>query len=431
MVMHSDCNSNKYLFIIPFILLFLLGCSCTPTTQPEVEFEGIKPVWATKLPGKAGTYNAGLIGMPVYEDKIIFHSAFFSGIINNDVEEDNRIHALDMETGEIEWTYPTTYNKNKPFCFSGVPYQYKEFLVAKMWKQGSVKTDKLVGLNLKTGQEIWYKEIPVSNSYNTNPDVVGNGTDFYYFEQTNKNAILCKGDVVSGLTNAALEILPEQSFNYTEVTSNVVFQKEKNLIIAGAWERDTTNRDTYAYKNYLYIIDAKVNTLLSKVYSDFIDNTMLIARIYCDGDKIYAACGLTTICYNLSSQTIEWTYKSTESYNFMTNDVIVNNNTVFLFGSNRYVGLNAETGEKIYQGDIGCGNANAFNGYVYIISNDGHMYILDIKTGKTLHRIICPEEYTSHTGFNTYCKPQVYGDKLYVFGNYHAYCYDAVPKEEE
>lgn len=56
--------------------------------------------------------------------------------------------------------------------------------------------------------------------------------------------------------------------------------------------------------------------------------------------------------------------------------------------------------------------------------------ILNIKTGKTLHRIVCPEKYTTNTGFFTACKPQVYGDKLYVFGNYHAYCYDAVPKEE-
>ena len=118
----------------------------------------------------------------------------------------------------------------------------------------------------------------------------------------------------------------------------------------------------------------------------------------------------------------------------MTNDVVVNNGVVFLFGSNRYVGLNAETGEKIYQGDIGCGNANAFNGYVYIISNDGHMYILDIKTGKKLHRITCPERVLPNPKwggvFATGCKPQVYGNKLYVFSCTSAYCYDAVPKEE-
>ena len=148
------------------------------------------------------------------------------------------------------------------------------------------------------------------------------------------------------------------------------------------------------------------------------------------GNKIFFTAGRMSSCFNISSNTLEWTYKSTESYNYMTNKVVVNNGVVFLYGDNRFVGLDANTGEKLYQGDIQCGNANAFNGYVYVIARDAKLYILNIKTGKTLHRIVCPEKYTTNTGFFTACKPQVYGDKLYVFGNYHAYCYDAVPKEE-
>ena len=66
------------------------------------------------------------------------------------------------------------------------------------------------------------------------------------------------------------------------------------------------------------------------MFSDSFDSHMSIAHIYCNGDKVYAACGLTTICYNLNTQTIDWTYKSTESYNYMANDVVVNNNIVFL-----------------------------------------------------------------------------------------------------
>ncbi len=418
---------NKHNLLVLFSMFLLLGCSCTPTPIPATEVEGIKPIWATKLPGKAGIYNDGLIGLPIYNGKIMFHSTYSTNLEN----EDNRVHALDMETGEISWTLPAKQLKEKALLFGGVPFQYNEFIVTKMRKYGSVSTAKLMCINMKTKQEMWYKEIPYSNSYNTNPDVVGNGTGFYYFEQTRESAILCKGNVVSEQSNAVLEILPEHDFNYTNVTSNVIFHKEKNLIIAGAWERDTTNSDFYSYKNYLYIIDIEKNSMERKILVERnYKNNLLIARIYCIEDRVFAAYGLSTICYNLNTQAIEWTYNSTESHNYMTNDVIVNNNTVFLFGSNRYVGLDANTGKKLYQGDIQCGNANAFNGYVYVIGRDAKLYILDIKTGKTLHRIICPEEYTSRTGFNTYCKPQMYGDKLYVFGNYHAYCYDAVPKEE-
>lgn len=314
--------------------------------------------------------------------------------------------------------------------FGGVPYQLNEYVVTKMKILGSVKTNKMVCVNLKTGQEMWYNEIPATNSYAWSTDVVGDSEDYYYFEQTKRNAKLCRGNIFTGQTNTVLEIQPNDEFNHNVVSSNLVFKKEKNLLIIGAWERDTTNSDIYASKNCIYIIDIATNIIINKVFSDAFDGHASIVRIYCDGDRVFAACGLTTICYNLNTQTIDWTYKSSESYNYMTNQVVVNNNVVFLYGDNRYVGLDAQTGKKLYQGDIQCGNADAFNGNVYVIGRDAKLYILDIKTGKTLHRIICPEEYTTNTGFNTYCKPQVYGDKLYVFGNYHAYCYEAVPKEE-
>jgi len=420
--------SNNCVLIFLFSILFLLGCSCTPTPIPEVE--GIKPIWETELPGKAGIYNDGLIGFPKYENNLIFHSTYFTGIINNDFQEDNRIHSLDMETGEIKLTSPTSYNKNKPMLFGGVPYQYNEYIVTKMRKQGSVLTSKLICLNLETGQELWFKEIPETKSYGWSTDVVGNDNNFFYFEQTDKNAILCKGDMLTGMTNNVLVVQPNKEFNFSTISSNLVFQKEKKLIITGGWERDTQNSDIYASINYLYIIDIDSNKVINKVYSDSLDSHMSISFIYCNGDKIYAACGLSTICYNLDTQVIDWTYKSTESYNYMANHVVVNDGVVFLYGDNRFIGLDAQTGEKLYQGNLQCGEANAFNGYVYVIARDAKLYILDIKTGKTLHRIICPEEYSTHTGFLTYCKPQVYGDKLYVFGNYHAYCYEAVPKEE-
>ena len=199
-----------------------------------------------------------------------------------------------------------------------------------MWKQGSIKTDKLVGINLETGQEVWFNEIHFTYSNICSTDVVGKDESFYLFEQTRKNSILCKGNIKTGATNAVLEVEPEKGYNYTNITSNVLFQKDKSLIIAGAWERDTTNRDTYAYQNYLYIIDAKNNFLLKKIHSDFFDKKMLIAYISSNGDKVYAACGLTTICYNLITQTIDWTYKSTEAYNYMTNRIVVNDGVVFL-----------------------------------------------------------------------------------------------------
>lgn len=411
------------------VVFILLGCSCTPT--PILEVEGIKPLWSTKLPGKAGIYNYGLIGLPAFNGKILFHSTYFTNIDG----EDNRIHALDMKTGEIIWTSPEKYKKENSMFFGGVPFLSNEYMVTKMPKSGiTLPYDRLICVNMNTGIEVWNKSFKESNSYNVNyDDIVGSNSEFYFFQQTNTNPVLYKGDVISGEVSILLNIYATPTNNYCRTTSELLLYKNKDInkdyIFIGGLESTIENTDEYSVyllkinitKGYL---EDKIEIFKSSEYDFPINHNFLV------GHKIYFAAGRMSCCYNITLNTIDWTYKSTESYNYMTNNVVVDDNIVFLYGDNRYVGLNAKTGEKLYQGNIQCGNANAFNGYVYIIARDAKLYIVDIKTGKTLHRIICPEEYTSRTGFNTYCKPQVYGDKLYVFGNYHAYCYDAVPKEE-
>lgn len=423
-------NTDKFLIFTGnlLVMFILLGCTSTPTPVPEVA--GIKPVWSTKLPGKAGIYNFGLIGLPLINGKILYHSTYYTGID----AEDNRIHALDMKTGEIIWTFPSVYKKDNSMFFGGAPYVFNEYVVTKMPKSGStLPYDRLICINTNTGNKVWSKSFQEQNSYNVNYDhIVGNNVEFYFFQQTNTHAVLYKGDIISGDTTFLLNVEATPPDNYCRTSSEILMYKNpennKDYIYFGGLE---TNEKSDSYSLYLYRInltekkvEEKTEIFMSSAYDFPINHNILV------GNKIFFTAGRMSSCYDVCSNSFEWTYKSTESYNYMTNNVVVNDGVAFLFGDNRFVGLNAETGEKLYQGDIQCGNANAFNGFVYIIARDAKLYILDIKTGKTLHRIICPEEYTSHSGFNTYCRPQIYGDKLYVFGNYHAYCYDAEPVEE-
>jgi len=416
---------SKYYNLIVFILL--LGCSCTPIITPQVE--GIKPVWSTKLPGEAGIYNDGLIGLPLYDGKIIFHSTYFT----NFEEEDNRIHALDVETGKILWTFPSQYKKENSMFFLGVPFLKNEYLVAKMPTFGNtLPYDRLICINLETGKEVWNKSFLTSFSNNVcYDDIVGNENDFYFFQQTENNALLYKGNLLTGDTTVYLKIIPETPSNFSETTSNAIngVFNNKDIIVTGGLERIKNNRDIYDFNTFLYLIDLNKKDSINKIPIILPDKGNPINRIYLYNQKVYLVYGRTSSCYNTITSTIEWTFTSVESFNFMTNHIVVNDNIVFLYGDNRYVGLNAETGEKLYQGDIQCGNADAFNGYVYIIGRDGYLYILDIKSGKQLHKITCPTKYTEHDGFSTGCKPQVYGDKLYVFSYKYAYCYDAEPKE--
>jgi len=424
-----NSNFNKKVLFIFFYTIFLLVCSCTPILQPPIEVDGIKPLWSTELPGKAGAYNDGLIGLPIYDGKILFHSTYFTNIN----AEDNRIHALDIETGEIKWTFPANYNKDNSMFFWGVPYIYNEFLVAKMPKFGNILlTDKLICINLKTGQQEWQKRLPASISFNSNDNIVGINTDFYFLQQSDSNTLIYKGNSQNGDTTLLVKVIADKPEDYNRSSSSLqYFQTTNNdkYLFVGALEEKKNSTDTYAYKTFVYIIDIEKKVLIKKLPIVREDKGQTINDMVSANNRVYLACGRTTFCYNPNSESIEWSFSSLESYNYMANHIIVNNNIVFLYGDNRFIGLDSQTGKKLYQGDIQCGNANAFNDFVYIIGSDAKLYIIDIKTGKILHQITCPEKYTTHTGFLTGCKPHVFGDKLYVFGNYHAYCYDAVPKE--
>lgn len=419
---------TRYLIcqISVLVVVFLfLGCNSTPT--PTTVIEGIKPIWSSRLPGKSGIYNDGLIGLPNFEGNIFFHSTYFT----NAKEEDNRIHALNMETGEINWTFPTEYTKSNSMFFWGVPYLSNEYLVAKMPKFGNVlNTDKLICINLKTKRQAWQKTLPSSISFNSNDDVVGINNDFYFLQQSDSNTLIYKGNIQNGDTSLLMKVAADKPENYNRTSSNLQYfqtSKNDNYLLVGALEEKKNSTDTYAYKTYIYIIDIDKNVLVKKLPISRKDEGQTINEMISANNKVYIVCGRTTFCYNPNSDSTEWSFSSVESYNYMANHIIVTEDVIFLYGDNRFIGLDAQTGIKLYQGDIKCSNANTFNGHVYIIGSDSKLYVLDIKTGKTLHQITCPEKIETSTGFLTSCKPQVYGDKLYVFGNYHAYCYKAIP----
>ena len=204
------------------VVFMLLGCSCTPTPVPAIKVEGIQPLWATKLNDGSGIFNRGL-GMPIFDGKILYHSTYFTNLEG----EDNRIHALDMVTGEIEWTFPEKYEKENSMFFGSNPYVYNEFAICKMPKSGiTLPYDRLVCVNMNTGNEVWIKSFSESNSYNVNYDhVVGYNSEFYFFQQTNTNSVLYKGDVISGDISILLNINPTPTYDYCRTSSELLFYK--------------------------------------------------------------------------------------------------------------------------------------------------------------------------------------------------------------
>lgn len=410
---------DKYLSFV--ILLVLCGGSCNKVPPVSLKkTEAIIPLWSTTLPGEAGVYNDGLIGLPVFEDKILFHSTVFTNLY----DEDNRIHALDIQTGKLEWTYPESYDCENPMFFWGVPYLYENKMVMKMPKFGNLSQyDRIVCLNLKDQKLVWSVNMPESLSFATCRDVAGVGDTFYFMQETENNAVIFYGSVSSGKIDTLYSIGEKNDGAAVEITTNNALLEQidgKTMMFFATNEKKTTAGGVNN-ESYFNALDVESGKLVFKVLVVNDDDYVVSNARVAEG-KVYLTSGRKCFCIDPLCGRYLWSFNSSEHVNFTASCLLVHKNVVFLWGDNRYIGLDAETGIKKYQGDIECGNAEVCNGYVYIVSRDGNLYIVSLEDGRRLAKIICPDKY-----FLTGCKPGLYDNKLFVFDDHHAYCYKAIP----
>ena len=422
-------RKTRFILVISSIVLLLSGCMIPP--QPDdIKVEGIQPKWATKI-GKAGIWNNGLVGLPIYNDMVLFHSTEFTtyqGNVFGDFEEDNRINALDINTGEVHWTFPAEYSKENPMYFDSKPYCNNNYLVVKMsdWGTKYEGGDILLCFDMTTGTEKWKRVIPKNMSYNTNNNLLGLGKTFYFTQETETEALICKGDIETGNWEILSTIKAENSEDIASLTTSVPVMSSidgKDFLIVGGYEEKSIISDEETqHKCYLYFANRN-NGNINKVFVEHYDSNMIVGNLNLYGDKLYFTSGRHAFCYDLEQNQIQWHFFSNEAYNYMAPLLIVSHDVVFLYGNNRFIGLSAKTGEKLYQSDIECGGASVWNDSVCITSRDGNIYIVDIKTGRQTLKIEAPKNYELGTYFAT-ITPRIYNNKLFCVGEYHAYCYD-------
>ncbi|HOG06060.1 MAG TPA: PQQ-binding-like beta-propeller repeat protein [Paludibacter sp.] len=422
---------TRFILAITSIVLLLSGCFL-PQPDDIKKVEGIQPVWTTQLATTCLTYNKGLIGLPLYNDKVLFNSTNFSrlnSVDKNIYEEDNRINALDINTGEVHWTFPAEYSKENPMYFDSKPYCNNNYLVVKMsdWGTKYEGGDILLCFDMTTGTEKWKRVIPKNMSYNTNNNLLGLGKTFYFTQETETEALICKGDIETGNWEILSTIKAENSEDIASLTTSVPVMSSidgKDFLIVGGYEEKSIISDEETqHKCYLYFANRN-NGNINKVFVEHYDSNMIVGNLNLYGDKLYFTSGRHAFCYDLEQNQIQWHFFSNEAYDYMAPLLIVSHDVVFLYGNNRYIGLDAQTGHKLYQGNTECAKADVFDGRVYLIGRMEQLHVLDIKTGRELHRITCPEDPKTGNGFHIGCKPQVHGDKLFVFSYTSAYCYD-------
>jgi outer membrane protein assembly factor BamB len=408
-----------------FVWFFLPGCCKDTPDQNETDTEELLPIWSVKLPGEAGIYNDGLIGLPVYKDQILFHSTYFT----NTTEEDNRMHALDIETGQLKWTFPVEYLKSEPMFFWGVPYIFQNYLIVKMPAFDDLTSrDRIVCIDLENHQSLWSLTLPESLSRFTSRDIVGKFDKFWFFQQAEKGGVIFEGNVLTGDT-VRLTSIESSDFNLkTAISSN-------NSVLATINGYDKLFYATKEYSGngisnfncYLNVFDISSRMNVTKLPIEG-DPIFTVNNLKFIKNKLFFTRGRTAYCFDCLKNEICWTFQSYEDADFAAPGVLVDNDVVFLWGTNRFIGLNAISGKKIYQGNIECGNADVYGGNVYIIGRDGKLYVLNINNGRIISIINSPEFRSGDSYFSTGCKPQVHHNKLFLFGRNHAFCYPAFPE---
>ena len=256
----------KYLFF-DFLILGLVhvltGCKNLSPRIPDALNE-IQPAWECKLPGDAGIYNDGLIGLPVFKNEIFFHSTYFTGKQG----EDNRIHAIDLETGKINWTYPAKYNKENKFFFWGVPYLYGNQMVLKMPASDNTDSnDKIICLNLDAHQENWSIKIPDSMSVTSGNNIVGAEGKFYFTQESASESFVFEGDIIHGDTNILFQFQNKNSNQGVEISTDLQLIESGNdkFLVFGLleWTSDKTDLE---FDNFIVVLHPDSRQILHKIF---------------------------------------------------------------------------------------------------------------------------------------------------------------------
>lgn len=397
----------------------ITGCGIDTPVNNTPEEDEHKPLWVQELPGKAGIYNDGLIGFPVFQNQVFFHSTYFTG-----KEEDNRIHALDMNTGEIKWTFPTSYKSSEPMFFWGYPYLYENYLVMKMPQfQSNTSNDRIICINPENQEVRWKINIPDEFSEYASRDVSGDEEKIWFFQQGSKSGRIYEANIINGDTVCIFKAFIDNPLEEVRIASNFHQMIKSGIDTKMVFSTTISEvKNTMKFRCYLNILNLKTRQIDKELLIEG-DPSYSVSFIRVHENKIFLCRGKTVQCYDHVLDKTDWVQNVVLKNSSASTEMLYADNVLFMWGTGGYYAFNTTNGELIYRGTIECGNANVFDGIVYIIGQNGKLYLVDIKTGQQIKEIKAPNNNRGDMSFSTGAKPQIHEDKLYLFTRYYAVCY--------
>lgn len=399
--------------------IILSGASCTtelPPSSNTIEPDSCNLLWSVRLPGEAGIYNEGMIGLPVVDTSVLFHSTMFT----DHTREDNRLHALDVETGAVKWTFPDHFDAGEPYCFDGKPYVYESSLVTKMSAFGPYcGNDRILILDVSCGKKQGVIHMPTALSRFTCRDVAGVGSRVWFIQEDEQASYVYKLDILTGDTMRIARIASRHPYGRLEVTTRELqlheLEGELYLLVGVA--------DYAPVYTELTIMLVHTETGAVKYQKSVKrDYNLHVNYVSMRNSLIYYTCGRSAGCIDLEKDELRWYYFSQVALDYMTPGLIVQDSIVFLWGHRVCATLSADSGKLLYEKQIECANVRGFSPYLFIVQHNGEAVIADQHTGNIVQTFTISSGGDKN-GFSTGCKPGVDGKKLFLFGLHNAYCF--------
>lgn len=401
-------------------MLVVGGAGCTADlSAPSTGVDDTHQVerWSVRLPGNAGIYNEGLIGLPVVNERVLFHSTMFT----NETQEDNRLHALDVVTGKLVWTFPAGFNPSEPYYFEGRPHLTGNLLVTKMSAfEPYSYHDRILILDVNSGTQQKLIHMPNALSRFSCRDVTGVDTEAWFIQEDHRQSYVYKLSLPSGDTTCIATLRSGISKGRLEVTTRELhlYNYEGQRILAVGTLDNQENKSLVE----LLIINADTGKeiLRKEVHQDlnFIINSVVIRD-----RQLYYTCGRLAGCIDISNRHQRWLYDAGGSVDRIIPGLFVQDSVALLWGHAGYSAVEIGTGKQLYKREIACSSVNGNSPYFIVLRSDGKVSVIHQQTGRELHELTVSSR-TDSSGFSYSCKPGISNGNLFLFGEYNAYCFD-------
>lgn len=403
----------KHLILKISSLLLIILSSCCKMQHGKGT---LQPEWETRIPTGSSKviFYDGLPVLPKYKDWIIAHTT----IVDEFFKEDNRLCAVNLNTGLVDWYFPKNTEERHYCHFDAKSYQYKNKLVFQYQKDARTYESRdchtTCCLNLDSGEILWEVERNSKDGRPANMDIIGKGATCYFVQDNN---IVCCVDLD---TDVRTEIYKDDRLKI-----NYMSFAETNRLLLFCYKEV----GSFAYDTYIKILNLKTKEI---EYFRKLTPENAGRRINCipaigfeKKGILYTNLNIYTAAIDISSDRLLWERRE-DYWAYNSKDMFEYNGVLLKCGVNATTGYNAKTGEILYQYDnYGSYDTTQDGKYVYMVNRKQNIDIIEIETGKVLDFVKCKYADKGEDFSGSY--PTLIDGKMYIMSYNHLFRYPTYP----